>query len=86
MKDSIYEKHKHCKLVINWARVNTYGCPALCCAEHFDKKGRLQLLDWLNTTQLAYCISELELTEIHSEPNTHYRENSVKGNFSTYFE
>ena len=84
MNNNLYNLHKNCDIVINWARVNAYGCPALCCADHFDKKKRLQWLDWLNTKQLAYCINELKITEIHCEPDPHYRENSVKGNFSAY--
>jgi hypothetical protein len=86
MQERLYQKHKHCKLVINWNRTNPQGSPALCCAEHFDKKGRLQYLDWLNQQQLTYCIEELGLTQIHQEPNPHYRENSVIGNISAYFE
>jgi|DEB0MinimDraft_10_1074344.scaffolds.fasta_scaffold63573_2 hypothetical protein len=85
MQQSLYEKHKHCDVAIHMGRKNPFGSPALVCAQHFDKKNRLQWIDWLNEAELNACI-QLGIPQIHTDPSCHYRENSVRGNFFAYLD
>ena len=50
MRPSLFEKHKHCEVFVNWDRTNAGGQPALCCANCLDRKGKPQYLDWLSKT------------------------------------
>jgi hypothetical protein len=76
MRDILYDKHQDCEVVVNWARTNAQGLPALCCKQHRDKHNRLCYIDWVSKKELSYLIYVLEIEEIYEEPY---------GNYNTYF-
>lgn len=70
MQDTLYNKHKDCEVVINWARTNAQGLPALCCKHHRDKHNRLCYIDWLNNKQLYHLSKHTEIEAIYDEYGT----------------
>jgi len=72
MRDTIYNQHQKCEVVINWARTNAQGLPALCCKQHTDKHNRLCYIDWVSKKQLNYLIWGLGIEEIYEEPYGNY--------------
>ena len=66
MKETVAIRHRKCELVINWARTNNHGCPALVCANHRDKKGRHSYIDWISEKKIMPLI-EMGVREIQDE-------------------
>ena len=65
MKQSLVKKHHNCELVINWARTNNFS-PALVCANHRDKKGRHQYIDWISDNNIMPLI-DMGVRQIYDE-------------------
>ena len=66
MFKGIANKHANCDVVINWGYTNQNGSPALCCAVHKDKRGRLQWLDWCSKQDI-HNLKQLGVPEITPE-------------------
>lgn len=66
MKEIVAIRHRNCELVINWARTNSSGNPALVCADHRDKKGRHTYIDWVSTNKIMPLIN-MGVREIQDE-------------------
>ena len=67
MQNNLYEQHKDCEMIINYARCNAHQRPSLCCAEHKDKHGRPQWIDWVCKESEDYLIEGL-CCDIIGEP------------------
>ena len=73
-------KHENCQVVINTARTNTHGLPALCCKHHRDKHNQLCWIKWLNKKELNYLTYMLHIEHVYDTTYDSY------GNFNAYFE
>ena len=65
MQNKLYEEHKNCEMIVNYQRCNAHGRPSLCCAEHTDKKGRPQWIDWVASADEDYLIEGLCCEVLH---------------------
>lgn len=65
MQDTVYHRHQNCEVVVNWARTNAQGLPALCCKVHRDKHNRLCYIDWVSKKELDYLLTVLGVEEVY---------------------
>ena len=80
MKDTVYNQHENCEVIINLARTNSTGMPALCCKHHRDKHNQLAYIKWLSKKEYGYLKFVLGIEELIDHSYDPY------GNYNAYFE